>query len=1159
MLALLLVVTISVSLGNGLRFAAAVEGDTAQVSPGKILPEGYNHYLATPEVQVKLEFSRALVLQETTGDLLFNITTLAPRRTIAIYIPNEFGLQSNLEYVWTSVTNDYRFISLSKLGDRDAIAPNWWRVLVSNGTSIVPGSYFVKVFNVTAPSIVGRYFFKIFTDGTSIGAENFPTLVVSADPNPAYIDGTVRDGGSDSAYYGQPVRLADSEGGRVVAEGITTDGRIVVAQAFFNSSAAGQYTLYGLAPGTYRLTASAAGYHNTTRSELVEVTAGQSLSLDLYVIPSPIFRGIVWSKCNGLLEPWGALSTQVGPGAGAALVYVGTGAFPGKDLIYGLRGAGTPGFLRFDTIAGNWEAMQSVPGSVGAGGSLAYDGVQYIYAFQGAGSDAFRSHDVAGNSWQSLTVSPAPVGDGAALAFNANDGAVYALRGSGTQDFWRYLPQTNTWEILAGTPAAVDAGGSLVFNPNDGLLYALRGSGTMDFWSYDQQTNTWTTLASTPLTVSSGGSLAFRQQDGFIYALRGGGTTDLMVYNPGANTWAPPPPLASIPSVVNSGGSLVADNSNGLLYAIVGGGSEQFFSYNAAPTNAWSSEPDIPFVVPRPIAIEILDLFNQTVRLLENFTDPASSSYRFLFDGTIELDGHIPQVGAGYVGGITPGFYYVDVWVNQYVQPADVKVPLTTEEGDFTVNIDLLRSGRVEVLIHFKDFAYQLESSPVGFDRTLSVALYDHDEVVRGQNSTRVSASNSSIVVVVTGLSGTRGYGLPDDTYEVVVTIDGYYQPVETYVTVAGCNSIAKISLDMIRTGSLILTLYSVNWQVPPQPENWRYPGSSIRVEIRDVYGVEIEKTLLTRQQPFRSSLQANMTGLRTDTYSIYVFTFGYIQSTSYVISMTDGFATDVAVNLVLGGVLELTVVIEKEHILSTIDTYPYSQRVPVRVEVYDALYQFVAANATYVTAESTTFTLRLMGFRSYAGNAAHRWVNYYDTTDGSLQRDYGLGSGSYTFLVYVPGYLQASTEIVAALSAGGESSVILHLDRLAHVLGDVKSFNMYDELVPLNWATVDALGEMMSDYTFTLDGRYDLWLEEGTYLVIYSLNGYEAAVRSVVLPNGSDVPIEQYLPQIGIPLPELPSTNVAVFASMLIALVLLAVVRRQEESDSRVTTRESI
>jgi len=71
----------------GIWSLTAVKADSVQLSPGKILPQGDNHYLNTSDVQVKLEYPKAIILQETMGDLVFNVTTKTPKRTIAIYIP----------------------------------------------------------------------------------------------------------------------------------------------------------------------------------------------------------------------------------------------------------------------------------------------------------------------------------------------------------------------------------------------------------------------------------------------------------------------------------------------------------------------------------------------------------------------------------------------------------------------------------------------------------------------------------------------------------------------------------------------------------------------------------------------------------------------------------------------------------------------------------------------------------------------------------------------------------------------------------------------------------------------------------------------------------------------------------------------------------------
>lgn len=1095
-------------------------GDEVELSPSKVLPQGYNHYLGTRETQVKVEFSRAIVLQGTVGDLLFNVTIEARRRNIAIYIPPEFGVRG-LSNVWTSITNDYRFISLSTLSDRDPIAPRWRRILVSNGTSgIGPGSHFIRIFNVTAPSVVGRYFFKVYTDGASIGAEKFPTLVVSADPNPAYISGTVLDGSKDPTRHGRPIRLEEGQGGRVVAEGITPEGRIVVAQAFFNSSANGRYTLYGLAPGIYRLTASATGYYNTTRPEPVAVFPGQSLDgIDLYVLPSPRIEGTVWSKCGGFLQEWGSIGARPGPKGGAALAYVGSSAFPGYDLIYALRGGDSPDFFRYDALSNGWEPKRSAPGPVGPGGSLAFDGIQYLYAFQGGGSRAFWRYDLVEDQWEELTDVPNPVGAGGSLVFCG--GSIYALTGGGSRAFWRYDPVMDQWDALEDAPNPVGAGGSLVFNSNDGCIYALAGGGTKHFWRYNISATapSWETLEDAPLGVADGASMAFNSHDSCIYAILGGGSNAFWRYNSG---WSP---RSGLPSNVGSGGALAFDSSNGMLYAFVGGGSSQFLVYDPS-SDLWSYARAFPSLYPRPISIEILDSLGNSKRILQGLTDPCSVRFDFAYDGEVELDGHIPQDGAGYISGISPGSYIVKVWANQYVQPSVVELPglhiqttgvwvrLSSQEASKRIELDVQRAGRAEITVYFKEGAKLKEATAIESDRTLTVELYDRDGTLWARNSTKVAAGNSSGLVVLTGFLGTlRDYGIPRGTYVVSVSAVGFYQPSVAYVTISDHNARAQMSLEILRGGSLIVSINSIDSQRPPMLRNWRYPGSPIRLEVRDQYGAEIIASNSTSQRPFSQSVRLTVVGLRTGVYTIYAFTFGYVQFGHYSVSVVDGAITDVSVDLVLGCEIELTVALRKGGILMAVDTYPFSSLVPVRVQVLDSKGQFAAANITHVPSDSKIFTLKLAGFRRYAGSYSdRRWVNYYDTSDGAVQRDYGLAADSYTIFVYLPGFMQSEAMTTPAIPQGGKLSVHLSLDRLAHLTGRVDSFDGFGRLVYLNWARIDAIGDEASDSAPALDGSFELWLKGGHYLIICSLDGYETVSREILLSDGSDVSFDLHL-----------------------------------------------
>jgi len=331
--------------------------DTVNVSPGEYSYKLGRNY--PTEDAVKLEYPKSAVLTNTTGELLFNITLTnvnqsalhhgqgekTPARitkTLKLYIPPEFKLKG-VSSIWTSFTNDYSSLSLSltQTGSLDPIAPGWWELTIRditlvdiNAVTMVNGlslasqrmfqcnvTQYIRVFNVTSPAVAGRYFFKVFVvvngEHYSIGASNFPTLVVKADLNPAYISGVVRYGGpSRPELYGSPldasphpdgtILLPKGYGGVVYAEGLTAEGLRVEAKAYFNATCRGMYTLYGLAPGTYNITAQAAGFPPQRLGGVITVERGQSLEgFDIYLKEGKTVEGVLYSKHGYVETPWG--------------------------------------------------------------------------------------------------------------------------------------------------------------------------------------------------------------------------------------------------------------------------------------------------------------------------------------------------------------------------------------------------------------------------------------------------------------------------------------------------------------------------------------------------------------------------------------------------------------------------------------------------------------------------------------------------------------------------------------------------------------------------------------------------------------------------------------------------------------------------------------
>jgi len=263
-------------------------------------------------------------------------------RSWTIYIPPEFkppvdwtaGDDTN---VLTTITDDPAHIYVFQASRWDPFGPGWWVIHIvtsqsvitfplDNSTKAVQDRWFyVRVNGMTAPKAAGEYFFKMFLNATyppavtgkaytpdlgagglssrlkSVPPQNWPSLLVKAEIDPAVILGTIRHGGlQNTTLFGQPVKLPC----KITADGVAIDplqgkttGRRVAAQAFINATRVGRYELQGLAAGTYRLTASCAGYPPVTLDRQVTVQRGQSLhGADFFLRPGPVIAGRIFSK-----------------------------------------------------------------------------------------------------------------------------------------------------------------------------------------------------------------------------------------------------------------------------------------------------------------------------------------------------------------------------------------------------------------------------------------------------------------------------------------------------------------------------------------------------------------------------------------------------------------------------------------------------------------------------------------------------------------------------------------------------------------------------------------------------------------------------------------------------------------------------------------------
>jgi hypothetical protein len=292
--------------------------------------------------------------------------------TIAIYIPPGFTVPGAQQVVST-ISNDYSGYFTYTAAPSDRYGPGWTVVYVeadtiTNAANIAQAEcgslgcsanseyynhqfinftnaaewYYVRVNGVTAPSVAGRYFFKIELingmedvgvpsgptyriggeEGVSSSAgngeqssqfiptENWPVMLVKGEVDPGIITGTIRYAGYNQTLYNKPVQ----EAGRVYAkmtvrlDPYTGQSRpdlpLVDAQAYFNATAKGHYEVEGIAPGVYDLYSSAMGYPQTLCNTGITILKGQSLHFDCYLQPGPVIHGNVFTKHQFGDEPW---------------------------------------------------------------------------------------------------------------------------------------------------------------------------------------------------------------------------------------------------------------------------------------------------------------------------------------------------------------------------------------------------------------------------------------------------------------------------------------------------------------------------------------------------------------------------------------------------------------------------------------------------------------------------------------------------------------------------------------------------------------------------------------------------------------------------------------------------------------------------------------
>jgi len=533
------------------------------------------------------------------------------------------------------------------------------------------------------------------------------------------------------------------------------------------------------------------------------------------------------------------------------------------------------------------------------------------------------------------------------------------------------------------------------------------------------------------------------------------------------------------------------------------------------------------------------------------FTDPSATTFAFSIYRELGYDGRIPQNYANYTSGLTSGDYYLRAYVTSYIQIDDVPIHIINQTLRTYAEIPLVRTGFFSITVHFLDYSSSLKATNLTLGGTLSVSVYDEAWTLRGTNTTFVLPGSNNATIEVLGFSEARGlgnigllhpnYGLPPGTYHIVARFtssplytgdtnvgvrDTYFQleDVQGIITLASISSYflpSALSFFMYRGGGILLNVYSTDTEHPSVPVPFAYHGAPITLKIIDSVG-NVYTT--NSSQPFNNNTrQFFYAGLLTNDYEILAQTVGYQQFEIPRIHVAMGTNSDVSIRMILQPTIDLTLVFKNENLLSLINsTQPYAQPLnhldatPVRLEVYDDLGNFVAANNTYIpnlTNGSPTTSARfiLIGFERYFGDPMTNWSGFYDTTDAARPDEGGLSPGSFRVMVWVDGYYQSS-EIQVNLVPRERASVVASMDRASRISGTVIGSTIYNQARLLSWAVVDLEPGNGNYTTFTTDGYYQVWVPSGTYMIGVKLAGYSTRTAQVAVPQGSDLRMDFWL-----------------------------------------------
>ena len=117
-------------------------------------------------------------------------------------------------------------------------------------------------------------------------------------------------------------------------------------------------------------------------------------------------------------------------------------------------------------------------------------------------------------------------------------------------------------------------------------------------------------------------------------------------------------------------------------------------------------------------------------------------------------------------------------------------------------------------------------------------------------------------------------------------------------------------------------------------------------------------------------------------------------------------------------------------------------------------------------------------------------------------------------------------------------------------IQGTVYTRNYMGDYRQTSWANITAVGASSVYKPRTSGSYYTFFLPTGDYVLTCSLDGYDLVTRQVSVSDGSATPLNFYMEQSGVPIPEFHEYLTPIVASM--ALLMVLVLQRKRASSIR-------